>query len=263
MTSKVATSDKDALEASPNLPVLVLTGKEEAASAREWIRRNRLDAQKLFWVRFAYVMRNRHQLVPTFLKSWDVAHFAKLIIRELPLDAAILDIGSSDSELPWALHLAGFCNITACDVDPNVKKMPFSRKIRYRVGDFLTLRFPGDAFAAVTAVSTVEHGIDLDKFLSEAARVLRPNGLLCISTDYWPEKIDTSGIRPFAMSWKIFSVEEIRAFVRLAAGYGLILDNWNGEIPQPVEAAVDWNGKRYTFVAIIFRKNDWDSHLTD
>jgi SAM-dependent methyltransferase len=132
--------------------------------------------------------------------------------------------------------------------------MPFAGNIRYLVGDVLSAGCADESFEAVTAVSTIEHGIEVERFLNEAARILKPNGLLCISTDYWPDKIDTEELRAFDSRWSIFSAAEIQSLVRIAEKCGLVLDGWDGAIPPAAEAPVEWNGRRYTFIALVFHK---------
>jgi SAM-dependent methyltransferase len=150
--------------------------------------------------------------------------------------------------------MAGYTGIIGCDVDKSVLKMPFARTIQYRVGEPATLGLPDDSLNAVTAVSTIEHGVDVPSFLSTAAKLLTRNGLLCVSTDYWPTKVDTTGIQWFGMPWTVFSEMEIRRMIQDAGDAGLSLEGWNGQLPVPVEKPVAWNGRRYTFIALVFKK---------
>jgi SAM-dependent methyltransferase len=56
--------------------------------------------------------------------------------------------------------------------------------VEFRVGDVTALAFPDDSFDVVTCFETVEH-IDQpaqERFVAEAARVLRPGGLLIASS---------------------------------------------------------------------------------
>jgi SAM-dependent methyltransferase len=235
-------------------PIAVLGMSEEAVAARDWLKKKGWDVRHRRMVRLVYGLRTGHRLMLDSPKSWDVAHFAKILVDQLPGEAAILDVGSLNSELPWVLHIAGFKNVTGCDLDPSVRKMPFARTIRYLVGDVMSVGCADESFQAVTAVSTIEHGMDVRCFVMDAARILKPNGLLCISTDYWPEKVDTKELRAFERPWSIFSTDEIQSLVQIAEECDLILDGWDSVIPPAVEAPVEWNGRRYTFIALVFRK---------
>jgi SAM-dependent methyltransferase len=235
-------------------PIGVLRSTLEAASARAWLRSAGWDIEEKIVPKLLYGFRTGHRLRLEFLKSWDVGRFARVLTADLPRKAAVLDVGSVGSELPWVLHMAGFTNVIACDVDESVLKMPFARAIRYSVGEPATLGLPDNSLDAVTAVSTIEHGVDVPNFLRTAAKLLMKGGLLCVSTDYWPTKVDTTGIQWFGLPWTIFSELEIRRIIQDAGDTGLCLEGWNGHVPVPVERPVAWNGRRYTFIALIFKK---------
>jgi SAM-dependent methyltransferase len=54
--------------------------------------------------------------------------------------------------------------------------------VEFAVGDLLALDAPAEAFDAVCAFETIEHLDDPRAFLAEAARVLRDDGVLLVST---------------------------------------------------------------------------------
>jgi SAM-dependent methyltransferase len=241
-------------EDPPDSAVAVLSTRDQVLVARQWLRSRGWDIQRKILPGLAYGLRTGRRIRPEFFKSWDVARFARVLTASLPPAGSVLDIGSVASELPWVLHMAGFTDITGCDLDQTVLTMPFARTIRYRVGEPESLGLASKSLDAVTAVSTIEHGVDLPRFLNTAAQLLKPGGLLCISTDYWPEKIDTCGMQWFGLPWTVFSEFEIRQVIQDAADRGLSLKGWDGRIPKSVERVVSWNGRRYTFIALTFSK---------
>jgi SAM-dependent methyltransferase len=116
--------------------------------------------------------------------------------------------------------------------------------------------FPSSRFAAATCLSVVEHGVDTVAFFREAARILRPGGLLVLSTDYWPEKIDVGPLRRFAEAHaddRIFDRTELEALCDEAAHAGLELDG-DPDLSAG-DALIGSDGFRYTFALLAFRRS--------
>jgi SAM-dependent methyltransferase len=67
-----------------------------------------------------------------------------------------------------------------------------AQNVRYEVGDLLALPFADHSFDVVCAFETVEHLTEPERFVAEAARVLRPRGLLIASTP----QVDMTEERP-------------------------------------------------------------------
>ncbi|MBE0604106.1 MAG: class I SAM-dependent methyltransferase, partial [Deltaproteobacteria bacterium] len=156
------------------------------------------------------------------------------------------------SEILPALHRLGYSSLTGIDLNRGLLKMPYSGAIRYEIGDFLQAPFGDGSFGAVTAISVIEHGFDAPRLLAEIARLLRPGGYFIASFDYWPEKIDTAGMKIFGMDWTIFSRAEILAFLSDAKDHGL---EPVGEIALDAgDRVIRWGGKRYTFGWLALRK---------
>jgi len=89
--------------------------------------------------------------------------------------------------------------------------------------------------------------------LNEISRLLRPGGYFIASVDYWPDKIDTTGSKMFGMDWRIFSREEVLAFLEEARGYGL---SPCGPISlEANEALIEAAGKNYTFAWLVLQKD--------
>ena len=44
-------------------------------------------------------------------------------------------------------------------------------------------------FDYVTSLSVIEHGVNIEKYFREMSRIIKSNGYLLTSTDYWPDKL--------------------------------------------------------------------------
>lgn len=186
------------------------------------------------------------------LKSWDVLKTIEFIEQHLPKDAPILDIGAYASEILPILHKAGYTNLTGVDLNPDLKKMPFGNSIKYNMANFMATPYPDGSFSAITSISVIEHGFDQPRLLTEMSRLLKAGGYLIASFDYWPQKIDTTGMKFFGMDWILFSKEEISQFIEAAADYGLAPV---GELLYGAkDKVIDCAGKNYTFGWLVLKK---------
>jgi len=96
--------------------------------------------------------------------------------------------------------------------------------------DLTKTSFPERSFAAIASLSVVEHGVDLDAYLAEAARILRPGGLLFTSTDYWCEPIDTTAQTAYGHEVRIHTPAD---FCREIAGAAMQPDDHGHWQPPP------------------------------
>lgn len=194
--------------------------------------------------RTARALRLRYLYDDPF-KVWDGVRMFSFLVHRLAADAAILDFGSGphSNVLRW-LELYGFRQLKAVDVI-------FSRSIRrgaieYSGDDVHRTHFPDGSFDAAIAQSVLEHGVNTGRFFDEARRVLAPRGYLLISTDFWPEKVDTGDARMYGSAWTIFSEDEIRRVFQDAETAGFRLA---GDVDLRVgKPLLDVLGKRYTFL---------------
>jgi SAM-dependent methyltransferase len=231
----------------------VLQAESQIANARqELIRRGvSLTDSRLrsMMRRFGFV---RGVAVGDTVKSWDVLSTLNFIGQYVKQRDPILDIGCYASEVIVALHRLGYSNLTGVDLNLNLTKMPYQDSIRYEIGDFTRTKFEDASFQAITSISVIEHGFNGQSLLKEMSRLLKPGGYFVASFDYWPEKIDTDGIKFFGMDWQIFSRDDVADLVSQAAGYGLSpvgTMTYEGR-----ERPIDCGGRQYTFAWMVLRK---------
>lgn len=200
----------------------VLGTKAEIGAARRELERRGLShvASPL-----ARLYRRFHDdgriVVGDVVKSWDVLATIEFLEARLAHDRPILDIGAYASEVLLSLASAGFTNLTGADLNPDLPRMPKADTIRWTTTDFMSTPFPAESFSAITSISVIEHGFHADRLLAEVSRLLAPGGCFVASFDYWPEKIDTTGVRFFDMDWRIFSAGEVKELVDAAARFDL------------------------------------------
>jgi SAM-dependent methyltransferase len=232
----------------------ILRTEEDNRRARAELDRRGLSMLRRGWAgRLGLRFGIERLAIGDLRKSWDVLATATFLEDRLEKDAPIVDFGAHRSEITGVLCRMGYENLHAMDLNPRLVRGPYPGRIHYRVGDFLATDYAAGTFAAITSISAIEHGRDLDRLFTEVARLLRPGGFFVGSTDYWPEKIDTSGIELFGMDWTVFSAAELASLFESARGHGLVpagaLDYAAGD--QIAEFA----GRRYTFAWFAFQKD--------
>jgi SAM-dependent methyltransferase len=231
----------------------VLQSERQISAARQTMRQMRvsfLDTPlRAKLRRFGLV---RREPVGDRVKSWDVLETLRFVGQHVQKSDAVLDIGCYSSEVLVALHKLGYSALTGIDLNPGIREMPFQGAINYQIGDFLHTPFPKGSFKAITAVSVIEHGFQATPLLSETSRLLQNGGFFVASFDYWPEKIDTTGITFFDMEWKIFSRDEVRRFINDAEDFGLF--PFGALTEQAKERVIDCGGKQYTFAWLVLEK---------
>ncbi len=233
--------------------------------ARDDVRAAAAELRRRGWVDFGSTLERsraaaavRRALgrspLPDPLKSWDVLRALEAVVQTTAPRQPVLDLGSVACPVLPCLHRLGYRDLHGVDLDPRVAVMPFAREIDYRAADMTATAWPDESFAAITAISVIEHGLHRGALLDEVARLLRPGGAFVFSTDYWPEKISTDGVRLFGLDWRIFSAREVEALLAAARERDLhpVGDPLavlraplaNGRATRPVSYA----GRDYTFL---------------
>lgn len=184
-------------------------------------------------------------------KNWDALGAVSVVLGTASTDEQVLDAGAArySPVLPW-LRLYGYSRLVGNNLE-------FSRSHRhgpvtFEYGDITATQYPDASFAAITCLSVIEHGVPVEPFLKESARLLRSGGVLVVSTDYDRDPPDTTGKSAYGVPVHIFSPEEIQQLVELAAGVGLRL---RGELRlDNAERPVHWKrtGLDYTCILLTF-----------
>jgi SAM-dependent methyltransferase len=231
----------------------VLRSKIQYAAARAEMRRRGIDCAG------SRLMRLLHKLkiiggvsIGDPIKSWDVLRTVQFIESKVCPDGAILDIGAFGSEILCILQRLKYSNLTGVDLNPKIANMHHQQTICYIIGDFMLTPLSDASFDAITAISVIEHGFEAKRLLREMSRLLKPGGYFIASVDYWPDKIDTTGMNIFGMDWKIFSKDELSSFIKEAEAYGFLpCGDVNLDITEPT---ISWQGKQYTFAWFALKK---------
>lgn len=196
-------------------------------------------------------------------KNWD--HF---ILRNalvgLDADAPIADLGCGHGFTLEFLRRLGFSNLLGIDLSISWRlrarealTMYRERKLTppYRIvrGSISESSIPASSIALAVSVSTIEHGVDVDRFLADSFRILKPGAQLFLTTDYWGDKIEVpDSIRAFGLPWRIFDRDQISGLLDSAAHVGF--ERLENPIPDCSGAPVVWQGLAYTFIALMLRK---------
>jgi SAM-dependent methyltransferase len=232
----------------------ILKNRNEIMSARRMLAKRGLDVLP---TRFGNLLRKlrltRTIAVGDAIKGWDILKTVDFISGNFKNNVAVLDMGAFSSEILLLLLRLGYTDLTGIDLNPQLTKMPSPGSIRYNVGNFLESTYSDGCFNAISAISVIEHGYEGEKLFREVSRLLAPGGFFIASFDYWPEKTDSGNERPFGLSWTVFSQDEVREMLVLAANHGL----------EPVGAldycaqdkTIEWGGRQYTFAWLALQKS--------
>jgi len=95
----------------------------------------------------------------------------------------VLEVGPGPGELAERIAKELGADVVAIDVSPRMVELTRGRGIDARIGDVQALPFDDASFDLVVAAWVLFHPSDLDRALSEIARVLRPGGRLIAATN--------------------------------------------------------------------------------
>src|ERR1700730_12004566 len=102
----------------------------------------------------------------------------------------ILDAGAERYSvfLP-ALNQLGYKDLTAMNL--TFGSPEDSGGMRFQYGDITSTGFSDQSYAFVACLSVIEHGVEIESFMTEAARLLKRGGCLFLSFDYWNDPVET------------------------------------------------------------------------
>lgn len=196
-------------------------------------------------------------------KNWDALGAVGAVLELVDdgtRNARVMDAGSArySPVLPW-LRLYGFGAAAGSLIGINLE---FGDQVTrdgvvFRYGDVTDTGLPSGHLDAITCMSVIEHGVPLEGFLAESARLLRPGGILCVSTDYDQDPPDTTGKVIYGSQVHIFSPQEIRDLVETADRHGLeLVGTLDDATLSHTERPVHWSrvDLDYTFILLTFRK---------
>jgi len=149
--------------------------------------------------------------------------------------------------LPW-LFLFGYRNLLGIDLlyTRRIKRGP----IQYEPGDITQTKYDDDAFHAISCLSVIEHGVNIRNYFKEISRILKPDGVIITSTDYYTEPISIDNKFEYGQPVHIFTEEEIRSALAIAEEYNLIPTSPIDLTTQ--EKAVSWAKHNLCFTFLQF-----------
>lgn len=185
------------------------------------------------------------------VKNWDNLIALWYTVKTTDPILPVMDVAATKGSayLP-SLRNYGFKNLISINLTQTTTEI--NEGITYQYGDCTKTNFSDGFFGFISCLSVIEHGVDVEAFFAESARILRPGGHLFVSADYWQDPVDTYGQVAFGVPVKMFTQSEVDDMVVTARKYGL-------EAVRSVDATckdrvVNWIGIDYTFVNLLFYK---------
>ena len=137
----------------------------------------------------------------------NLAETARLLARNIPASATVLDIGCGDGGFLSELHALGFDNLIGFDQSPGIeraKQRGFGKFFRSSVGEFMgAAEAAGGTDAdAIVMVNVLEHVAEPLELLRRIHRILPDGGYVCVTVpnDFSPLQkafLKAKGHRPW------------------------------------------------------------------
>jgi SAM-dependent methyltransferase len=155
-------------------------------------------------------------LHPSPEKNWDTLAALAVVLDHTQRSARILDAGAElYSQVLPSLYLLGYRDLWGVNL---AFSKPFRHgPIQYEPGDITRTRFSDDFFDAITCLSVIEHGVDVEAFFREMSRILKPQGVLVVSADYHELPTETHGQEAYGAPVHVFDRREIEEALVIAS----------------------------------------------
>jgi SAM-dependent methyltransferase len=200
-------------------------------------------------------------------------------------ESFVLDVGCYESPILPMLKRLGFTNLYGCDLvlksssdcNPSftnnnnnnnnssfkyhedyepIAKMYSDKSYQLSIRNLEDTKYSDQMFDYVTSLSVIEHGVNIEKYFREMSRIIKSNGYLLTSTDYWPDKlVNNKTVLSKGIPDNIFSRDEIEKLVEIADKNGLkLIEPIDFEYKDKV---VRWNSidLDFTFIFFAMRKD--------
>ncbi len=144
-------------------------------------------------------LRNTDYYSNLFFSHTDIQHFIKHYLS--PLDPylslagrSVLDMGAGTSGLLLACQQQGATHLVGIEVDPTLHSLAQLRLagtgIESLLTDGNTVPLPDASFDVIFSVHVIEHVVSPPAYLSEIARLLKPDGVVLLSCPnrLWPSE---------------------------------------------------------------------------
>jgi SAM-dependent methyltransferase len=118
---------------------------------------------------------------------------------------SVLEVGCGEGELAERVAHELAADVVAIDQSERMVELARARGVEARVGDIQELPFVDASFDVVVAAWMLYHVSDLDRGISELARVLQPGGRLVAATnasDHLREMLDLAGVDEWEFSFR-------------------------------------------------------------
>lgn len=164
-----------------------------------------------------WLISNGYVTHPISCKDWELAN----VTKELS-DGDLLDMGADGS---FVLHNAIKKGIKGRKAGIDLAEVTGTNKAEgadYYKGDLMQTELVGNSFDTIVSLSTIEHQVDFVWFAHECGRLLRKEGKLFVSFDFWNIKPDTSAMKLYSLDWNILDKEDVIKLIKSLEAAGNI-----------------------------------------